>query len=232
MPLFMKSLGVWSMDRCGWGAHYFREMLRRSSTGEPFFFSGAETFSDYRKQKLLSPRMRDAFKGRTSFEAVAEIWKRFEAGADEQSPLNWMSYVDLNLRLPELLLMRVDKMSMGVSLEARVPFLDHEVVSLAMSVPTEVKMRNGELKYLLKRAVAGLIPDEILRRPKQGFSVPVSEWLQGRLGEEARVELRNFCDQTDLLDRDVVDRMATRHPGQQVWYLLNFALWWRQFIAS
>ena len=69
-----------------------------------------------------------------------------------------MSYVDLNLRLPELLLMRVDKMSMGVGLEARVPFLDHKFVELVLSIPASVKTRDGELKHLLKRAVRGLHP--------------------------------------------------------------------------
>jgi len=84
--------------------------------------------------------------------------ERFEAKAWETSHLNWMSYLDLNLRLPELLLMRVDKMSMGVSLEARVPFLDHRVVELAMGIPAELKLQGGELKHVLKRAVRGVIP--------------------------------------------------------------------------
>lgn len=232
VPRFLKRAGIGALNAVGAGERTPTELLRRAVAGQPLFWGGAQAFTETHKRRLLSHRLRKEFADVSSWDALAPLRRRFETSAADRSDLNWMTFLDLNLRLPELLLMRVDKMSMGVSLEARVPFLDHEVVSLAMSVPTEVKMRNGELKYLLKRAVAGLIPDQILRRPKQGFSVPVSEWLLGRLGEEARVELRNFCDQTDLLDRDVVDRMATRHPGQQVWYLLNFALWWRQFIAS
>ena len=79
-----------------------------------------------------------------------------------------MTYVDLNLRLPELLLMRVDKMSMGVSLEGRVPFLDHKFVELAMSIPASVKTKHGTLKYILKKSARGLIPDELIDRKKEG----------------------------------------------------------------
>ena len=143
MPGTMRRAGVWALDQYGHGTHYFREMLRRAGAGEPFFWSGAETFTHYRKMQLLSPRMRAKFAGRTSAEAVAEIRTRFESKAWEKSPMNWMSYVDLNLRLPELLLMRVDKMSMGTSVECRVPFLDHKFVELAMGIPSEAKLRDG-----------------------------------------------------------------------------------------
>src|SRR4029079_8767467 len=154
------------------------------------------------KMQLLSPRLRQAFKDRTSWEALEPIRSRFEANAWDPSALNWMSYADLNLRLPELLLMRVDKMSMGVSLEARVPFLDHKFVELAMSIPESVKTRNGTLKHILKKAVRGVIPDELIDRKKQGFGVPVYEWFFDRLGDEARRELDSFCETTDFLDRN------------------------------
>ena len=104
-----------------------------------------------------------------------------------------MTYVDLNIRLPELLLMRVDKMSMGVSLEGRVPFLDHKFIELVMSIPSNMKTRGGILKYLLKKAVRGLIPDEIIDRKKQGFAAPINEWFNERLGKVAHQTLEVFC---------------------------------------
>src|SRR2546423_13850709 len=112
------------------------------------------------KRRLLSPRLRRELSGLTSWDVLAGIREQFEAAAWEPSHVNWMSYLDLRLRLPELLLMRIDKMSMGVSLEARVPFLDHRFVALALSIPTKVKVPNGELKHVLRRAVRGVIPDE------------------------------------------------------------------------
>ena len=142
-----------------------------------------------------------------------------------------MSYVDLNLRLPELLLMRVDKMSMGVGLEGRVPFLDHKLVEFAMSLPESVKTRGGVSKYILKKAVRGILPDEIIDRPKQGFGVPVHEWFFERLGEAARRELDDFTNRTDFFEPTEVRRIVSeRRP--EAWYLLNFALWWKEYIAQ
>jgi asparagine synthase (glutamine-hydrolysing) len=169
--------------------------------------------------------------GKSSWDAIRPIRERFEAKAKEPSWLNWMSYLDLNLRLPELLLMRVDKMSMGVSLEGRVPFLDHEFVALALSIPPRWKLKDGELKHVLKRAVRGLIPDELIDRRKQGFGVPVNEMLPGRLLATARQEVRRFAAETGLVDADAADRVMTTADGSKVWYLMNLAMWWRHFIA-
>jgi asparagine synthase (glutamine-hydrolysing) len=159
------------------------------------------------------------------------IHKRFVEKAWEKSHLNWMTYLDLNLRLPELLLMRIDKMSMGVSLEGRVPFLDHKFVELAMSIPESVKTKNGILKYILKKAVRGLIPDELINRKKQGFGVPVHEWFIGQLGQIAQQELNDLCKHTDFLDVVELKHLIDHKSGPQVWYLLNFALWWKEYIA-
>ena len=141
-----------------------------------------------------------------------------------------MTYADLNLRLPELLLMRVDKMSMGVSLEGRVPFLDHKFVELAMSIPAAVKTRNGTLKHILKKAVRGLIPDELIDRKKQGFGVPVHEWFFDRLGAYAQQRLYEFCRATDFLDANAVRDLFAAKDGHRIWFLLNFALWFEHYI--
>jgi asparagine synthase (glutamine-hydrolysing) len=148
-----------------------------------------------------------------------------------------MTYIDLNLRLPELLLMRVDKMSMGVSLEGRVPFLDHKFVELAMSIPTSVKTKHGTLKYILKKSVRGLIPDELIDRKKQGFGVPIYEWLSGALGSFARSKLDKFNGQTDFFDAAELGRVmslsgASGGNSFQAWCLLNFVIWWEQYIAG
>ena len=94
-----------------------------------------------------------------------------------------------------------------------------------------MKTRNGELKHILKRAVRGVIPDELIDRQKQGFGVPVYEWFFDRLGDTARRELEEFCAQTDFLDRDEVIRLVDEQRGPEVWYLLNFALWWKEYVA-
>jgi asparagine synthase (glutamine-hydrolysing) len=185
-------------------------------------------FSDSQKRQLLSPRLRKQFAELSSWEALRPIRQRFEEKAWEPSPLNWMSYLDLNLRLPELLLMRVDKMSMAVSLEARVPFLDHKFVELAMSIPQAVKTRNGVLKYILKKAVRGVIPDALIDRKKQGFGVPVYEWYHTKFGEYLVKEMKDFCENTDLFQFEGVQPFLKKRG----WALLNVALWWKQYIGS
>jgi asparagine synthase (glutamine-hydrolysing) len=118
VPRFAKHMALGGLRALGQKNTFRYEWLRRGATGTPIFWGGAEAFTEAQKQQLLSPRLKKQFAGRSSWEAVAPIRKRFEENAWEPSTLNWMTYVDLNMRLPELLLMRVDKMSMGVGLEA------------------------------------------------------------------------------------------------------------------
>jgi asparagine synthase (glutamine-hydrolysing) len=232
MPRAVKTLGLAGLRLAARGHGHPYEALRRAAEGQPIFWGGADTFTDAHKRSILSPRLRRKFDGFTSWEALAPIWARFQSEAWDASDLNWMTYLDLNLRLPELLLMRVDKMSMGVSLEGRVPFLDHKFVELAMSIPAAVKTRNGDLKYVLKKAVRGVIPDEIIDRKKQGFGVPVYDWFFGRLGDEIDRELRSFCQQTDFLDWRGVQQLKEQGQGPLLWVLLNFALWWKSSITE
>lgn len=207
------------------------EYLRRAIAGQPVFWGGAEAFTDAHKKSLLSPRLRQQFDGQTSWQALQPIREDFESKAWEKSPLNWMTYLDLRLRLPELLLMRVDKMAMGVGVEGRVPFLDHKFVEFAMSIPQAVKTRGGVSKYILKKAVRGLIPDELIDRKKQGFGIP-HEWFRSSVGQYADRELADFCEHTDLFDRKEVQRTVNTGCVRHTWCLLNFALWWREYIAE
>jgi len=204
------------------------ELLRRALSNRPVFWGGAEVINDSQKQHLLSPRLRKKFAKVSSWEALRPIRERFEEKAWETSPIHWMSYLDLNLRLPELLLMRVDKMSMAVSLEARVPFLDHKFVELVMSIPGAVKCRNGILKYILKKAVRGVIPDELIDRQKQGFGVPVFDWYNTKFGEYMAQEMKDFSREADIFQFEG----ALPFLKKRGWALLNVALWWKQYIGN
>jgi len=232
VPGSLKSLGCAALASAGYDRTVHLEWLRRGSLGQPLFWSGAEAFTHLEKRRLLSPRLRRALGNMTSWDAIRPIRERFAARAPERTHLNWMSYVDLSLRLPELLLMRVDKMTMGVGLEGRVPFLDHRFVALAFSIPSALKTKNGALKYVLKKAVAGVVPENLITRRKQGFGVPVDELFQGSLQGVAEQELRRFCAESDLLDAGEVQRVMQEADGSKRWYLLNLALWWRTFIAG
>ena len=232
IPRFLKKAGLAALGAAGKGQTQYYEWLRRGAEGVPIFWGGAEAFTETQKKLFLSPRLRQKFSRLTSWEALRPIRERFEAKAWEKSHLNWMTTVDLNLRLPELLLMRVDKMAMGVSLEGRVPFLDHKFVELALSIPTAAKTRNGVLKTVLKQAVRGVIPDEIIDRPKQGFGVPVYEWFFDKLGDRCKKEIMEFCETTDYLDRIEVKKFLDQGYGSQAWYLMNLALWHKEYIRG
>ncbi len=230
VPSSLKKFGLAGLRLLGRENTLYYEWLRRGANDLPIFWGGAEAFTEAQKRKVLSPRLKKRFQNFSSWEALQPIHDRFRSKAWEQKPLQWMSYVDLNLRLPELLLMRVDKTSMGVSLESRVPFLDHKFVELAMSIPEAVKTRNGDLKYILKKSVRGLIPDELIDRKKQGFGVPIHEWFLDRLGERTQKELKTFCDETDFIHYPEIQRLIERRQSPMVWYLLNLALWWKTYI--
>jgi asparagine synthase (glutamine-hydrolysing) len=175
--------------------------------------------------------MREIYKNSSSWEVIMPIRKRFEEKSKVPiEPLNWMTYLDLNFRLPELLLMRVDKMSMGASVETRVPFLDHKFVEFSISIPAAIKIKGGILKSILKKAVRGVIPDEVIDRKKQGFGAPINDWFSGDLGEVARRELREFCLNTDLLDWPSVESLLNSKNSSRAWHLLNVALWWKIYI--
>lgn len=229
-PNFVKNMYLGGLELINKDKSFVYEKIKRSVLNQPVFWSGADSFTDKRKKTLLSPRLKKKFENYTSWESISPIYDRFKAKAPEQSPLNWMSYIDLNLRLPELLLMRVDKMSMGVSLEGRVPFLDHKFVELAMSIPEKLKTKDGVLKYILKKSVRGIIPDEIIDRPKQGFGVPVYEWFFDKLGDQTRKEMKDFCQKTDFLDYNEVKKLMDQGLGSHAWFLFNFALWWKEYI--
>lgn len=231
-PRSLKRLALVGMERLGMNQKIYYEWLQRAINDRPVFWSGAEAFTENQKRDLLSSRMRNKFSTVSSWDVLEPIWNRFQGKAWAPTHLNWMSYLDLNIRLPELLLMRVDKMCMGVSLEGRVPFLDHRFVEFSMSIPEEMKTRGGILKYILKKSVQDVIPREIIDREKQGFVVPVHDWFFDRLGTKTREVLQAFCRETDFLDIGAVSRWMDRGRGSQTWYLLNLALWHEKYIAS
>jgi asparagine synthase (glutamine-hydrolysing) len=211
------------------------EYVRRAAAGEDLFWGGAEAFGEARKNRLISPALRGRLGALSSWDVIRPYHRRYEersAGLPGAADyVNRMAYLDLRLRLPELLLMRVDKMSMATGVEARVPYLDHEFVGLAVSIPEQAKLDNWAPKSLFKQAVRGLIPDEIIDRPKQGFAVPVSEWLQSRLGTVIERKLTAFAARTDYFDPATIRRMVAA-DDYLTWYLLNFVLWHEMWIEG
>jgi asparagine synthase (glutamine-hydrolysing) len=145
-------------------------------------------------------------------------------------------YVELNTVLPDSVLMKVDKMSMACGLEVRPPFLDHRVVEFCYSLPTSLKLRGLTTKWLLKRAMQERLPPGIATRPKQGFSIPMKNWLRGELLELTRDEVFSSALIAQHLRIATLERLWREHQARRhnhshlFWVLLNLALWERQFL--
>ena len=228
---------------------------RAGSGGEPFW-SGAAVFWETQKDLLLGrpagfPRLPGhaallqagllpaSWLAPDSARVIRTFAERIDAAAPGADQLTRMIHLEFRLRLPELLLMRVDKVTMASSLEARVPFLDHELVEFSMDIPQAVKIQGGRAKHLLKQAVRGLVPDQVLARPKMGFGAPMKEWLQGDFGRRAEAvvlgsrllaeagvrpgTVRRLCAE---------HRAGTRDNAVYIWTLYNAAAWHEHWIEG
>jgi asparagine synthase (glutamine-hydrolysing) len=213
------------------------DYIRKAVEGDELFWGGAINFTETHKRRLMNERRRSA--GNPSGE-IARAW---HAEALDRQPsmdyLNRMIYLEFKSRLPELLLMRVDKMSMATSVEARVPFLDHRMVEYSMRIPVGLKIRNGEPKYILKKAVEGIIPNNIIYRKKQGFAAPVNEWLRNEWSGFAKDKLLNsFFVREGYFNREFIVNLLTDHhdgkrnEGQNIWNLLNLTLWHEHWLEG
>jgi asparagine synthase (glutamine-hydrolysing) len=135
------------------------------------------------------------------------------------------------------LLMKQDKMSMAASIETRVPYLDHHLVELAFSFPDALKIRGRTGKHLLKQVSHGLLPDEIINRPKQGFPVPIAQWFRAPGNPFLEVLLDPDSLRNGLLDSDYVQTrvrqfLAGADISLELWAMLNLELWRREFLVS
>jgi asparagine synthase (glutamine-hydrolysing) len=203
----------------------------RSSRGEPIFHGGAESLSHQRRLQVLDQGFIQSFGNRTTWDCVTPIRHKFEQNGGI-GDLKWMSYLDLNFRLAELLLMRVDKMSMAVSLEARVPFLDHEFVQLALSIDEKLLTKNGTLKHMLKKAVRGLIHDDLIDRKTQGFGLPLKDWIMQDLEDDLYDSVREFADQTGIIRKSLSRKEFKAFQPSHQWTLANLAMWWDRMVRN
>jgi asparagine synthase (glutamine-hydrolysing) len=209
-------------------------LLRWRDGGEPFL-GGAVTFYP-EELKRLSPGLAG---DRRRDEILCALYGEIDAARPGADFAARAGYLELMYRLPELLLMRVDKMTMATSVEARVPFLDHRIVELAFRIPGSLKVKDGVTKYILKAALRDLLPAEIIHRPKVGFHVPVTRWFEEVLSPFAdetlfdprltALEIWDPAEVRRLLDRQ---RRGEGNYGMRIWALVNFALWYRHWILG
>ncbi len=158
---------------------------------------------------------------------------------DTTNTIEQMQFVDMYFYLSEDILTKVDRASMAVSLETRAPFLDPRVAQFSASLPLKYKLNGNKGKYILKKAVKGLVPPNIVERPKKGFGIPVAEWLKGGLRPLMNDLLATQrLNEQGLFEADFVHQLIREHEAgthsyhKELWTLLVFQLWYDNFLAT
>jgi len=212
-----------------------RDLFERAGRDEPIFVTGAAAHWDIEKRSLLAKSFRDRIGPSARSAAVAQHnFAEYYGQAGRPDILAAMAYQDMAVRLPELLLQRVDRMTMLNSIEARVPFLDHRVVEMAFQMPAAWKIGGGISKRVLKHAAEGIVPGQVIHRRKAGFDVPLSQWLREEpLKTWGRSTLLGSqLHRRGLFDMNRIRTLLDRHDsgridaGFRLWNLINLCAWY------
>jgi asparagine synthase (glutamine-hydrolysing) len=185
-------------------------------------------FNEHYRNDVYQPDFYQALDDWSIYSVFNEYFDR----AEHFSSLAQQQYVDIKTYLVDNILVKVDRMSMAVSLETRVPMLDYRIVEFALNLPDDMKIHKGQTKRVLKEAVRGIVPDRILSKPKQGFSIPIKNWLRGPLkpfmldllGSQTHQERGFFRPKavSKMIDDHLNNKADHSH---RLWALMVFELW-------
>lgn len=214
------------------------ELVRRFGANQGLFWGGVGVFDETMKSNVFSQQMRAQYNGLSTYDVVRQYEATIAAARPQSDYAARMSYLELKLRLPELLLMRVDKITMATSVEARVPFLDHHLIEYALALPQALKVKGKNGKHILKRSLEAVLPKDVLYRPKRGFGAPVARWFRGVAGEaliqrlfQSAIRDRNFFDYAYISQLADEQRRGKHDWSFHLWALLNLSIWYDRWIA-
>lgn len=158
-----------------------------------------------------------------------EVFRRHAGQAPTDHPLSLVQYLDMKTYLPGDILTKVDRASMAHALEVRVPILDHQLVDWISGLPPELKLKGREGKYIFKKALEPYLPNEILYRPKMGFSIPLASWFRGPLKQRVRDSiLGDAMNDAGLFERRYLETLVDHHQSGRrdysasIWTLMMF----------
>lgn len=213
-------------------------LLKRADRGEPFFFGSMDLFYESQKDALIGKKSQAARHRGAAVRNIGTYYERFRRSGFAQDPASFMTYLDLKTRVAEVFLLRTDRMSMAHAIETRVPMLDHRFVSSVFGIPTDVKIKNGIPKALLKKVSDRVLPGLNAGRGKMGWGLSARRWYSERIADSRSPEgrLTSFSRRTGIFDEKYVGRLF-RMPGNErsrmkIWQLLSFALWYEYWIED
>ena len=196
---------------------------------EERYIGNAKMFMENEKKELYK-----SYKEGLDYKTVTEPFYRDAAGYEDVSK---MQYIDIHTWLRGDILLKADRMTMAHSLELRVPFLDKRVFEIASKIPTDMKTTHGTTKYILRKAVEGIVPEHVLTRKKLGFPVPIRHWLKNEMHDWA-MELINESETNHLFNKDIIFRLLDDHVkgkgdySRKIWTVLVFMIWHGIFIEK
>ena len=209
-----------------------RTFLSLSPDIESIYFDNFAVFPRSDQHRLLT---RDTMDRIGSIDPYAGV-RRVLGETDANSLLDRLLYADIKTYLHELL-MKQDQMSMAASLESRVPFLDHKLVEFTSSLPERLKLRRWTTKYVLRQSMKGVLPEQILTRPKMGFPVPIATWFRGPYAQVLdEYVLGSRATDRGIFNADTVRTLVNEHQrgvanhSERLWSLVNLEMWFRRFI--
>jgi asparagine synthase (glutamine-hydrolysing) len=192
------------------------------------------SFTPHEQKSLLTDYVKS--NNGTDIYAEARRWLKL---SNATNTTEQMQFLDMKFYLAEDILTKVDRASMAVSLEVRAPFLDPRVADFSAGLPENYKLNGKKTKYILKKAVAPLLPEFVVKRPKKGFGIPVAVWLKGRLNPLLKEMLApNRLKQQGLFNPAFVSKLITEHEQgkanhyKTLWTLLIFQLWCENFLQE
>ncbi|MBT3580748.1 asparagine synthase (glutamine-hydrolyzing) [bacterium] len=241
LPSFVKKLAYSSLSKIYPSTSHRLSFVKNLAENRGLFWGGAIAFSELSKESLLNdlscefdpvvamiyPDLRQDL---DSFNIVDFHMDNFRKYSGKSDFLNGMIYLELKQRLPELLLMRVDKMAMATSVEGRVPFLDHKHVEFALKVSPSLKYKDGITKYILKKAAEGILPNDVIYRKKMGFAAPTTRWFkQGKMFKSYFLSLlddkkdvcENYFDTKQIRNMFETNLQPNQEYSLQLWVLQN-----------
>ncbi|MBA2379873.1 MAG: asparagine synthase (glutamine-hydrolyzing) [Blastocatellia bacterium] len=203
--------------------------------GNDRYIDSISHFNGPRRRALYAKGYAEELNG--TFGIGEELYRKLADAVGGGSAIDKLLYLDSKTYLPGDILTKVDRMSMANSLEARVPLLDHKLIEFVMTIPSTLKMNGSVSKYILKKAMEGTVPNEILHRSKQGFGVPIGEWIKQQLRARIVSDLRDQrTRERGYFDEKYIDTLLDEHQrnrrdhSHELWMLWMLELWHRRYV--